>query len=71
MPKVTLELPEQLYRELEEEAKRKGMSVEELVKERIAREAELPPNTAYLAGLLRGKRVSEQDYKDYLEAKYK
>ena len=35
MPKVTLELPEQLYRELEEEARKKGISVEEIVAERL------------------------------------
>ncbi len=35
MPKVTLELSERLYRELEEEARRKGVSVEDVVTERL------------------------------------
>ena len=36
MPKVTLELPEQLYRELEEEAKVRKASVEEVILEKLS-----------------------------------
>ena len=74
--KLTIELNDRLAKALEEKAKRKNKKLEEVVIETLERdlgqvdEQKLPPNTAFLAGLLKDSGVSEEDYKKYLEEKY-
>jgi DUF1009 family protein len=59
------------------EAKRRGKSVSRMVAEFIQSiglerisEKELPPTTASLVGILKGKEISEEDYKTHLREKY-
>jgi hypothetical protein len=59
------------------EAKRRGKSVSRMVAEFIESigsrpdsEKVLPPTTASLVGILKGKEISEDDYKVHLREKY-
>ena len=59
------------------EAKRRGKSVSRMVAEFIESigtrqdsEKVLPPTTASLVGILKGKDISEDDYKVHLREKY-
>ena len=59
------------------EAKRRGKSVSRMVAEFIESigmeqnsEKDLPPITASLVGILKGKEISEEDYKAHLREKH-
>jgi len=75
--KLTLRMDETIVRKAKIEAKRRGKSVSRMVAEFIASigleqtlEKELPPTTASLVGILKGKEISEEDYKTHLREKY-
>ncbi|MFZ5570254.1 MAG: DUF6364 family protein [Thermodesulfobacteriota bacterium] len=75
--KLTLRMDESIVRKAKFEAKRRGKSVSRMVAEFIdsigleqAAEKELPPTTASLVGILKGKEISEEDYKVRLREKY-
>ncbi len=75
--KLTLRLEEALVNKAKEEARRRGKSVSGMVAEffdafsnRSSQEEALPPITASLAGILKGKKVSQADYKKHLREKY-
>ncbi len=75
--KLTLRMDEDLVLRAKSEAKRRGKSVSQMVGEFIDSlgkagtiEQKLPPVTASLVGLLKGRRISESDYKKYLRERY-
>jgi len=75
--KLTLRMDEIIVRKAKIEAKRRGKSVSRMVAEFIESiglqqdsEKELPPTTASLVGILKGKEISEEDYKTHLREKY-
>jgi Family of unknown function (DUF6364) len=75
--KLTLRMDEDIVRKAKMEAKRRGKSVSQMVAEFIESiglqqnsEKELPPTTASLVGILKGKEISEEDYKTHLREKY-
>jgi hypothetical protein len=75
--KLTLRMEEIIVRKAKIEAKRRGKSVSRMVAEFIESigleqnsEKELPPTTASLVGILKGKEISEEDYKTHLREKY-
>jgi Family of unknown function (DUF6364) len=75
--KLTLRMDEAIVRKAKIEAKRRGKSVSRMVAEFIesigleqTSEKELPPTTASLVGILKGKEISEEDYKTHLRDKY-
>jgi Family of unknown function (DUF6364) len=75
--KLTLRMDENIVRKAKIEAKRRGKSVSQMVAEFIEAiglqqnsEKELPPTTASLVGILKGKEISEEDYKTHLREKY-
>ena len=75
--KLTLRMDELLVRRAKTEAKRRGKSVSQMVSEFIdclgttgQGQQDLPPVTASLLGLLKGRRISEADYKKHLQDKY-
>ena len=75
--KLTLRMDEAIVRKAKMEARRRGKSVSRMVAEFIESigsrpnsEKVLPPTTASLAGILKGKEVSEDDYKIHLREKY-
>ena len=75
--KLTLRMDEKIVRKAKIEAKRRGKSVSQMVAEYIESiglqqnsEKDLPPTTASLVGILKGKKISEEDYKDHLREKY-
>ena len=75
--KLTLRMDESIVRKAKMEAKRRGKSVSQMVAEYIESiglqqnsEKALPPTTASLVGILKGKRISEEDYKTHLREKY-
>jgi hypothetical protein len=75
--KLTLRMDEAIVRKAKIEAKRRGKSVSRMVAEFIGSigleqdsEKDLPPTTASLVGILKGKEISEADYKTYLRDKY-
>ena len=66
-----------IVRKAKIEAKRRGKSVSRMVAEFIesigleqTSEKDLPPTTASLVGILKGKEISEEDYKTHLRDKY-
>jgi len=70
-------MDETLVRKAKSEAKRRGKSVSRMVSEFIdsldaprSNKREMPPVTASLLGLLKGRRLSEADYKKHLREKY-
>lgn len=70
-------MDEALVLRAKSEAKQRGKSVSQMVGEFIdslgtpkSIKQELPPITASLIGLLKGRRASESDYKKYLREKY-
>jgi hypothetical protein len=70
-------MEEAIVRKAKREAKRRGKSVSRMVAEFIesvgvqARQRDpLPPATASLVGILKGQRVSEEDYRKHLREKY-
>ena len=75
--KLTLRMDETIVRKAKIEAKRRGKSVSRMVADFIesigqqqASEKDLPPTTASLVGILKGKEISEEDYKTHLREKY-
>ena len=75
--KLTLRMDEAIVRKAKIEAKRRGKSVSRMVAEFIESigleqnsEKVLPPTTASLVGILKGKEISEEDYKTHLREKY-
>ena len=75
--KLTLRMDENIIRKAKIEAKRRGKSVSRLVAEFIESigleqisEKNIPPTTASLVGILKGKEISEEDYKKHLREKY-
>ena len=75
--KLTLRMDEKIVRKAKMEAKRRGKSVSQMVAEYIESiglkqnsEKDLPPTTASLVGILKGKKISEEDYKAHLREKY-
>ncbi len=75
--KLTLRMDEAVVRKAKIEAKRRGKSVSRMVAEFIESiglqqnsEKELPPTTASLVGILKGKEISKEDYKTHLQEKY-
>ena len=75
--KLTLRMEEALIEKAKGEAKRRGKSVSGMVTEffdslncRTPDDKAAPPLTTSLVGILKGKRVSEADYKKHLKEKY-
>ena len=75
--KLTLRIDERLIEKAKSYAKRRGKSVSALVADYFSlldteesRKEKLPPKVASLRGILKGKEVSIEDYKKYLEEKY-
>ncbi|GAB6161732.1 DUF6364 family protein [Desulfothermus naphthae] len=75
--KLTLRLDEDLIKKAKTYAAKRGKSVSSLVANyfsllQVEREKkeELPPKLASLKGILKDKKVNEDDYKKYLESKY-
>ena len=75
--KLTLRMDEGIVRKAKIEAKRRGKSVSRMVAEFIESIGSrpdsgkvLPPTTASLVGILKGREVSEDDYKVHLREKY-
>ena len=75
--KLTLRMDETVVQKAKIEAKRRGKSVSRMVSEFIesiglqqTSEKVLPPTTASLVGILKGKEISEEDYKTHLREKY-
>ena len=75
--KLTLRMDETIVRKAKMEAKRRGKSVSRMVAEFIESigsspntEKVLPPTTSSLLGILKGKEISEDDYKIHLREKY-
>lgn len=75
--KLTLRMDDAVIRKAKIEAKRRGKSVSRMVAEFIESigsrpdsEKVLPPTTASLVGILKGKEISEDDYKVHLREKY-
>ena len=75
--KLTLRMEEELVRKAKNEARRRGKSVSRMVAEyfdslslRPETSGVLPPVTSSLLGILKGRTVAEEDYKQYLRKKY-
>ena len=75
--KLTLRLDEDLIKKAKTYAAKRGKSVSSLVANYFSllqvekeRREELPPKLASLKGILKDKKVNEDDYKKYLESKY-
>jgi len=77
--KLTLRLDRRLIRQAKTYAARTGKSVSGIVADFFGRledphapvETELAPLVESLVGALRGRRVTEADYRRYLEAKHR
>jgi hypothetical protein len=75
--KLTLRMDEAIVQKAKIEAKRRGKSISRMVAEFIesigmeeTSVKNLPPTTASLVGILKGKDISEEDYKAHLREKY-
>lgn len=78
--KLTLRIDEPLIKAAKEYSKERGKSLSQLISDYLLLitttnvpkkpPATLPPITLALKGILRGKKISEQDYHKYLEKKY-
>ncbi|MEI7437865.1 MAG: DUF6364 family protein [bacterium] len=75
--KLTLRMDEEMIRTAKVEASRRGKSVSQIVGEFFdslasgkRRQPVLPPITASLVGILKGKEIQESDYKKHLREKY-
>ena len=74
--KLTLRMDDGLVDEAKTQAARRGKSVSQMFGEFVAslgaskRGRELPPVTNSLLGIMKGRRVSETDYKRHLREKY-
>jgi len=75
--KLTLRMDTELIRTAKIEASRRGKSVSQIVGEFFdalasgrRKAPELPPVTASLVGILKGRGVQESDYRKHLRGKY-
>lgn len=75
--KLTLRMDENTVQKAKLEAKLRGKSVSRMISDFIesidtkkTSEKKLPPVTSKLAGILKGKDVSEEEYKAHLMEKY-
>jgi hypothetical protein len=75
--KLTLRIDEELVKRAKAEARRRGKSVSQMTADFIqsldrrgAPKKSLPPITSSLLGVLRGRGVSELEYKRHLREKY-
>jgi hypothetical protein len=75
--KLTLRMDDMLIKRAKAEAKTRGKSVSQMVGEFIdsfdrtnASDVNLPPVTASLLGVMKGRRISETTYKKHLLEKY-
>jgi len=75
--KLTLRMDEDLIARVKSEARRRGKSVSQMTAEFIeslGREREpshpLPPITNSLVGVLKGRRLTEKDYRRHLRDKH-
>ena len=75
--KLTLRMDENTVQKAKLEAKRRGKSVSRMIADFIesidsknTSERELPPTTSKLVGIIKGKEISEEDYKAHLREKY-
>ena len=75
--KLTLHINKDLIKKAKIYAAKKGKSVSALVADFFSllpveseKEEKLPPKLASLKGILKDKKVNEEDYKKYLEKKY-
>jgi hypothetical protein len=78
MPKLTLSVDAGVVAQAKEYAARRGTSVSRLVEEYLGLlaeagtgNAELPPVTRRLAGVLKGARHGREDYRRHLERRYR
>jgi len=76
--KLTLRLDERLIRRAKQHAKRSGKSLSQVVAEYFGmlengsqNREPLPPTVSRLRGVLAGESASRDDYRDYLERKYR
>jgi len=76
--KLTLRLDDRLVAQAKSEAGKRGKSVSQMVAEFFvalgagsAKNAEYPPVTASLVGILRDKPCAESDYKRHLREKHR
>lgn len=76
--KLTLRVDKAVVRRAKTEAARRGKSVSRMFGEFIdalsvnkGRRRRIPPVTGSLLGVLKGRRVSEKDYKTHLQEKYR
>lgn len=76
--KLTLRLDEELIKKIKAYSKKEGKSVSQLIADFVTilnysapiKEKKLLPITQSLKGILKGHKISEKDYKKYLEDKY-
>lgn len=74
--KLTLRMDDVLVRRAKTQASRRGKSVSQMFSEFVTslgvnkRQPTLPPLTGSLLGIMKGHRVSEEDYKKRLREKY-
>jgi len=75
--KLTLRMDAELIRAAKAEASRRGKSVSRIVSDffdslasRRREQSDLPPVTASLVGILKGRGVAESDYRKHLREKY-
>lgn len=74
--KLTLRMDEVFVRDAKAQAAQRGKSVSQMFGEFVAslkagqRHVSLPPVTGSLVGVMKGGRVSEDDYKQHLREKY-
>lgn len=74
--KLTLRIDDVLVREAKSQAARRGKSVSQMFGEFVGSLAtnkpgsRLPPVTESLLGVMKGRRISEKDYKKHLREKY-
>ncbi|MBN1907429.1 MAG: antitoxin [Deltaproteobacteria bacterium] len=75
--KLTLRMDENTVQKAKLEAKLRGKSVSRMISDFIesidtkkTSEKKLPPVTSKLAGILKGKDISEEEYKAHLMEKY-
>jgi len=74
--KLTLRMDDTLIRQAKTQAARRGKSVSQMFGEFVSslgtskREPTLPPLTGSLLGVMKGHRVSENDYKEHLREKH-
>ena len=75
--KLTLKMDECVVKKAKMEARRRGTSVSRMVAEFIESiglhqdaKQKIPPVTASLVGILKGGKISEEDYRAHLREKY-